>query len=264
MALPERVTPEQAAVVFRRAAELQAAGLHGGNEAVLDDVALEEIGREVGLSPASVQAALAELRSGIAPLQPGVRWGTVVRCRTIHGDRQRAVLFLDDQARQNMFTMAHREGDTASWAPDSGAAAAVVRGLRGRGRYPLLTLKELRADVTDVGNDVVRVCLEGTLRVPWRLLPLRSEAFALAGMGAGLFVAFGVGGAGSADWMLDATGALISITGAGVALHAYRGEVANAELALDNVLDRLTYATSGRTPWPLPPKPRSRAGRLTR
>src|SRR3954464_3683994 len=85
MALAERVTPEQAAVVFRRAAELQATGWHGEVEAVLDDTALEEIGREVGLSPASIRAALAELRDESVSFGPTVTWGTVVRSRTVAG-----------------------------------------------------------------------------------------------------------------------------------------------------------------------------------
>jgi len=45
VAPPERVTPEEAAAVFRRAAELEAAG--AGGEAVLELAALEDIGREV-------------------------------------------------------------------------------------------------------------------------------------------------------------------------------------------------------------------------
>jgi hypothetical protein len=250
MALAERVTPEQAAVVFRRAAELQSTGLHGETDVVLDDAALEEIGREVGLSPASIHAALAELRSEVTSSGPAVTWGTVIRCRTVHADRSSVVNFLDDQARQNLLTVVRQAGDTTMWAPTPGTAAAVVRRLRGRHRYPLLAFKELRANVTEPGTDLVRVCLEGSLRFPSGLLSLRSEALTLLGIGGGSFLAFGVGGLGHTDWVFDTAGALVALSGTGVGLRAYRRAIAKAEVALTDVLDHVTYGVYRPAPWP--------------
>ena len=54
MTLPDRVSPEEAAQVFRRAAELETAGIRGDSAALLDADTLEAIGREVGLSPAAI------------------------------------------------------------------------------------------------------------------------------------------------------------------------------------------------------------------
>jgi hypothetical protein len=251
MALAERLTPEQAAAVFRRAAELQAAGLRGETEAVLDDAALEDIGREVGLSPASIHGALAELRSAAATATaPAVAWGTVVRCRTVHAHAGEVAAFLDDRARQSLMTVVQHGGPTMVWAPPSGAAATIVRGLRGRRRYPLLVLKELRATVTEAQPELTRVCLEGSLRFPLSLLPARSQALAALGVAGGAFVAFGIDGTGHTDWAFDAAGALLSLAGAGIGLRGYRRAVAKAERALSGVLDYLTYGVDPPLWWP--------------
>jgi hypothetical protein len=247
MALAERLTPEQAAVVFRRAAELQTAGLRGAAEAAfddatLDDAALEEIGREVGLSPVSIRAALAELRSEVVAPGPAMNWGTVVRCRTVRGARVDVVNFLDDQARQNLLTVVRGRDDTTVWAPHSGPAAAVVRGLRGRHRYPLLAFKELRVTVTETGANVVRVCLDGSLRFPSGLMSLRSQAVSMLGIAGGALLAFRVGGLGHTDWTFDTAGTFVALAGTGVGLRAYRRAVGKAETALADVLDRATFA----------------------
>lgn len=46
MSLGDRVNPDEAAMVFRRAAELEATGGSGHGDGMLDDGALEDIGRE--------------------------------------------------------------------------------------------------------------------------------------------------------------------------------------------------------------------------
>jgi hypothetical protein len=240
VALAQRLTPEQAAVVIRRAAELETTGLHGEPHAVLDDAALEDIGREVGLSPASVRAALVELRNGITD-GSSLAWGSVLRCRTVRGERACVEAFLDDEAREGMLTLVRRDCDVTVWAPHAGATAAMVRSLRGRRRYPLLALKELRAMITEQAPGLVRVTLEGRLRFPLRLLSPRSLGFASAGIACGAYLAFWVTGAGSVDWALDATGALLSTAGVGVGVHGYRDAVTDAEFALAGVLDRLGY-----------------------
>jgi hypothetical protein len=241
MALAEPLTPEQAAAVFRRAAELQAAGVRGETDAVLDDAALEDIGREVGLSPASIHGALSELRNDALATGSAVTSGTVMRCRTVHAPTGEIAAFLDDQARQSLFTVVRPVGPTTVWAPPPGVAAAVVRSLRGRRRYPLLVLNELRATVTESESGLTRVCLEGSLRFPLSLLSARSQALAALGIAGGAFIAFGVDGTGHTDWAFDGAGALLLLTGAGIGLRGYRRAVARAEQALTGVLDYLTY-----------------------
>jgi hypothetical protein len=255
VALTQRLTPEQAAVVFRRAAELEAAGMHGDAQAVLDDAALEDIGRDVGLSPESVRAALVEMRHGLTEVQPPLAWATVLRCRTVRAERAYVEAFLDDEARENLLTAVRRDHGVTVWAPPAGAAAVVVRSLRGRRRYPLLALKELRATVTEHEPDLVRVALEGSLRFPPRLLSPRSIGFAAAGVVCGAYLAFRVDGAASLDWVLDTTGAALSAAGVGVGVHGYRDAVTHAEDALAGVLDRLAVGAHVISPTAAPEPP---------
>jgi hypothetical protein len=255
VALTQRLTPEQAAVVFRRAAELEAAGVHGDAQAMLDDAALEEIGRDVGLSPESVRAALVEMRHGLTDVQPPLAWATVLRCRTVRAERAYVEAFLDDEARENLMTAVRRDHGVTVWAPPAGAAAVMVRSLRGRRRYPLLALKELRATVTEHEPDLVRVALDGSLRFPPRLLSPRSVGFAAAGVVCGAYLAFRVDGAASLDWVLDATGAALSAAGAGAGVHGYREAVTQAEDALAGVLGRLAGAAHVISPATAPEPP---------
>jgi len=100
VSVPERVTAEEAAVVFKRAAELEAAGVRGEGTGELDARALEDIGREVGLSPASVRVAVSELRNGLLDPAPAVTWGTVSSGRAVGGSSADVVAALDDEARR--------------------------------------------------------------------------------------------------------------------------------------------------------------------
>jgi hypothetical protein len=255
--LAPRLTTEQAAAVIRRAAELEAASTHGDAHAVLDDAALEDIGRDVGLSPASVRAALVELRRGLGGAAPPLEWGTVLRCRTLRTDRACVEAFLDDEARQGLLTLVERDTERGVmvWEPHAGATAAMVRSLRGRRRYPLLALTALRATITQQEPGLVRVALEGSLRFPVRLLSPRSLAFASAGIACGAYVAFRVTGAGNLDWALDTTGVLLSTAGIGAGVHGYRDAVTDAEGALAAVLDRLAHGVHRLRPAQAPLTP---------
>src|SRR5690242_3953476 len=66
----ERWTSGEAQLVLRRAAELERRAPAGGDEGVSASE-IEELAREVGLAPAAVEQALAELRAGtLAPARP--------------------------------------------------------------------------------------------------------------------------------------------------------------------------------------------------
>jgi hypothetical protein len=79
-----------------------------------------------------------------------------------------------------MLTLVRRDRAATVWAPHAGASAAMVRSLRGRRRYRLLALKEMRATLIEQEPGLVRVALEGTSRFPVRLLSPRSSRPAAA------------------------------------------------------------------------------------
>ena len=254
MASPDRVSPEEVASVFRRAAELEAAGPRGESGGMLDDRALEDIGREVGLSPASIRAALVELRGGALTPGSAVRWGTVSASRTVVGVSHDVVAAIDDEARRNQLGVVRRVDDATVWARSSGTSATVARSLRGRHHHPLLALEELRATVVELPSPpgLVRVRLEGSLVVPWRLLSPGGQALAVIGVGGGLLLGLTnmESVAALPDWQFDLTGVLGAIAGTGVGLRSYRQTVVATEAALDTFLHRLAIGDLGS---PAPP-----------
>jgi hypothetical protein len=238
--LPDRVTPEQAAVVFRRAAELDAAS--GRRAGGFDDRALEDAGLEVGFSQASISEALAELRAGVLTPGPPATWGTVSSSRTVPGDPADLVAAIDHEARRNLLGVRHRVGDVAIWTQSPGTGAALARGLRGRRHHPLVALRALRATVDEVPSrpGMVRVRLEGSLIAPWRLLTHRAQTVATIGIGGGALVAVAAGVSWPGpDWPWDVSGALAALAGTGIGLRSYRRGLVTVETALDRVLDRL-------------------------
>jgi hypothetical protein len=239
--LPAGVTPEQAAEVFRRAAELEGAG-SGGDGPLLDDGDLEEVGREVGLTPASVRAALAEWRAGALVPGPEVRWGIVISARVVPGSTGDVLAVIDDEARRNQLGVVRRAAGVTVWSRAPGVSAAIARGLRGRRRHPLLGLGELRATVVEAsgGPGAVRVRLEGSLVPPWQLLSGRGRALATIGIGGGALMAFVAAGPWSLpDWQYDLAGSLGALAGTGAGLRSYRRGAAAVEAALDAFVDRL-------------------------
>ena len=67
-----RLTSDEVARVLHRAAELEALDDATGPVVAYDAAAVEEAAREVGLSPAAVRQAVAELRVGVLPTPPAV------------------------------------------------------------------------------------------------------------------------------------------------------------------------------------------------
>ena len=133
--------------MFRRAAELETAGIRGDSAAMLDADTLEAIGREVGLSPAVIHAALAEFQSG--GLRVADRDFDIVSSRVVPGPASDVRLSVDELANGNLLAMRQSRGETTAWTRQGGVGRAVLRRLGGRARYPLGAVGELRATVTD-------------------------------------------------------------------------------------------------------------------
>lgn len=193
MAEGDLVTTDEAAWVFRRAAELEAVSL-GGPEALLDERTLEAAGAEAGLSPASIRTALQELRAGalVAPEpvtdgRPGRR--SLVRTRAVPGPPAGVAQALDELARRNVLSVRRRRGTTAVWERRPGVGATCLRALPGRRARPLAAVGRLTATLGPVPGapDLVRVELRADALPVRRLLPLRTR------VGVGTGVATGVG-----------------------------------------------------------------------
>jgi hypothetical protein len=227
--------------VLARAAELQAAD-GDSDEPGLSDAQLVEIAREVGLAPANLRQALAEERSRLE--MPPVR-GVVDRVfgpaiaramRTLPGRPPQHMRALDAFMQQEEGMRIKRQfDDRLIWERAAGLTAHLKRtfDVAGRG-YHLTRAEEVSAIVVAVDAERTLVRLEASL-VQRRAVNM-SVGAALAGFGViasgalllipGLavvaavpVVAFGAGG-----WALA---------------HGHRRAVERAQLALEQVLDRL-------------------------
>lgn len=241
MALPDRVSPDEAALVFRRAAELDAVGTGLGEGLSAAD--LEDVGREVGLSPASVRAALAEVRSGAHTREaPSSRWGVVSGSRVVRGDSESAVNVIDDVAQHNLLTTRSRSGDAWAWSRHSGIGAALSRALVGRQGRPFLPLHDLRAVVVDQPGGTVRVGVQGRLLFPSRLVSGPTQLVVAVGFGAaaaGLGIAVPDPGLEVSE-LCAVTGSAATILGAtSVGVRSYRRTVAAMDAGLEQLFERI-------------------------
>jgi hypothetical protein len=238
------VTTDEAAWVFRRAAELEAVSL-GGPEALLDERTLEAAGAEAGLAPSSIRAALAELRAGAmavpepAPDEPAGR-RSLVLTRAVPGPPAAVQQALDDLARRNVLAVRRRRWPTTVWERRTGLSAACMRAVPGRRARPLATVGRLTATLGPVAGapDVVRVELRAELLPARRLLPLRTRA----GVGTGVAVGLGVAALAQAQTGPGVDDALFTLAGAGGAAWAGLVGVRAARDARDALGDALAYA----------------------
>lgn len=254
MAAGELVTTEEAAWVFRRAAELDAA-LPGGPEALLDGRTLEAAGTEAGLSVRSLRQAMEELRAGaLVPAEPVVdelpARRSIVRTRAVPGSPAAVMAVLEEVARRNVLTVRRRRGATTVWDRCPGPGAALRRSVLGRRSRPLAAVGRLSATLGPVPGapDLVRVELRADLVPARRLLRWRTKAGVATGVATGASMA----AAAVLTGVSGAPDALLVLAGAGGATwagaHGVRaGREARAELgdALAYALDRLEHR---RTP----------------
>ena len=200
----------EAALVFRRAAELEAAD-PGGQGGGFDLAALERIGAEAGLSPAAVRRAVAELRAGRLDTTAPAALTSVPRRavveRTVPVPEDVAAKRLEMFLRSQVLRVCRRRGTLTVWEPARGLGANLMRGidLTDRMRLGRVDGVELLIEPTDDGTTFVRVTLD-LARMHRNVV---SGRLAAAGMGvAGL--AAGLGGL-----LLGAPEALLVLPAAG-------------------------------------------------
>jgi hypothetical protein len=207
-----RLTTEQVATVLRRAAEIEAEveraeGRNGPDEA-LDAAAVEAAAEEVGLSPAAVRQAVAELQVGTLIPPAGTRAGVtraqgalpslrrttapshvVSEQRIVAAAPATALAILDGQLSRQMFAARRRSPDSAVFRPRDDLLAKVRRALD--------VVGHLRLDGVAGITIAATPCADGTLvRVEAEMLATRSSIVGgSAATGAATTLVTGVGGA---------------------------------------------------------------------
>jgi hypothetical protein len=195
VAAGDLVTTEEAAWVFRRAAELDAA-VPGGPEALLDGRTLEAAGTEAGLSVRALRQALDELRAGaLVPAEPVLdelpTRHSIVRTRAVPGPAAGVMAELEGLARRNVLAERRRRGATTVWDRRTGMGPAVRRAVPGRRARPLAVVGRLSATLGPVPGapDLVCVELRADLVPARRLLRWRTKAGVATGVATGTGVA---------------------------------------------------------------------------
>jgi hypothetical protein len=243
--------------VLARAAELQGGVTGSDSSDLITEAQILEIGKEVGLTPAILNQALAEERTRVhVPEERGffaqLAGGSFASAtRTIAGN-QRAILAEIDgwMQRQECLSVQRRFTDRITWEPQRGILATIKRGMNAGGRgYHLMRASQVSGTVLPVDENRVVVRLDADLGATRKT---RLEAGALLG-GTGLVGAAGLGFAltvASVPFILVAAVGALPIIAGGMAgyyvVGAHRNLLSSAQLALEQILDRLEHREMSR------------------
>lgn len=244
----ELLSEEEAALVFRRAAELEATSPAQRSSPGFDSTTLERIASEAGLSPTAVRQALAELRtgrlsakgSGVGRVGPG----QLVIERRLHVRRTAVADRLESYFKKQQFRICRRGGAFTVWEPNRSMNANLARGLDFADRMRLAKVDGLELLVQDDGESThVRIVLDiAKIRSGARFGSIAGPVIGAAGVIGG---AIGVGmGTPELLFALPATTA----TGAGLffgARSTYAKQVRRAVDAIELVLDELEHHRGG-------------------
>lgn len=237
--------------VLARAAELQnASGEDAERPETLTEAQIEELGKEVGLSPQHIRQALAEERARIQPIAitaSGVGYqlfgvDRVGAQRVVRGKPDRILAALDRwmQREEGLKTLRQRP-DFMIWEPSRGIFESVRR-VFGSGDFALVRANEVTAAVVPVDEEFALVRLEAVFAALRSDMASRTIAGTVFG-GAGTVVALVLG------VMAPVAVAPVVLLSAGSYYAARRTQqhaVHRASLTLEQALDRLERGESGQ------------------
>jgi hypothetical protein len=237
--------------VLARAAELQnASGEDAERPDTLTEAQIEELGKEVGLSPQHVRQALAEERARIQPVAvsgSGIGYqlfgvDRVGAQRVVRGKPERLLAALDRwMQREEGLKVLRQRPDFIIWEPSRGIFESVRR-VFGSGDFALVRSNEVSGTVVPVDDEFTLVRLEAAFS------SLRSEMGSRTIMGT-VFGAAGTGVALLLGVMAPVAVAPVVLLSAGSYYSARRTQqhaVHRAMLSLEQALDRLERTDSGQ------------------
>jgi hypothetical protein len=237
--------------VLARAAELQSAsGEEADRQDTLTEAQVEELAKEVGLSPQHIRQALAEERARIEPLEiPGAADGIAFQLfgadrvgaqRVVRGKAERVLSTLDRwMQKEEWLQVVRQRPDRILWEPRRGILGSLRRMLGSRD-YVLSRADDIAATVVAVDDNSTLVRLEARFASLRRTMAGQTAAGAVIG-GAGTGVAV----------LLNAMIPIAIIPVVGLSAIAYYSSrrtqfraVERASLVLEQVLDRLERGDS--------------------
>jgi hypothetical protein len=236
--------------ILARALELQAASANDP-EGRLTEAQLEALGKEVGLDPVNLRQALAEERTRsvvqvsdvglLASLYGGA--GAAAE-RTVRGTPEQVLKALDDWMQREESLIPQRYlGERIVWEARRDFVGVMRRGLSGRGHA---LVRATSVGATAVALDPSRVLVRLDAQLDGYRSVMAKQNIALTG---GSVVAGGVLAVLSFPvWAAIAPAAAVVPIAYAAARSSHARSVARAQLALEQVLDRLERGDAGRPP----------------
>jgi hypothetical protein len=238
--------------VLARAAELQGTAAIPESSDLISETQLLEIGKEVGLSAATLNQALAEERTRInVPEERGLiaqiaGAGYASATRTVAGNARDILTTIDTwMVRDECLQVQRRFADRITWEPQRGLFGKLRRtvNVTGKGFY-LMDAAQVSATVLPVDSSRVVVRLDADIH-PSRSRRVGASGFvgalglAVSGLvGLGLIIA-------NLPLLVAAGATVIPIAGSGIGAYqiakSHRNVLSSVQLALEQVLDRLEH-----------------------
>ena len=227
--------------VLARAAELQAGEADTG-DLTLTEAQIIDVGKEVGIPAKHLRQALAEERSRVAvPVERGriaaiFGAATVSASRTVRGAPAAIFDKLDEaMQREESLRVKRRFADRIAWEPRGGMATEFRRLMNVGGHgYRLARAEEVAATVIAVDAERSIVRLDASLvNVRKQRLVGGSGMIVASGVTTGILLALGVMAA------VAALPVAAGVVGGYFVARSHGPQVAGAQLALEQMLDRL-------------------------
>lgn len=235
--------------VLARALELQSSASIDA-DGQLTEAQLLALANEVGLDPINLRQALAEERTRVAaPIEKGMLatlygGANVSAQRTVRGTPALILKALDDwMQRQEGLGVQRYLGDRIVWEARRDFVGLVRRAVSGRG-HALVRASSVGATAIALDEQRVLVRLDANLVGYRTVMSQQNMGFTVAGIIAGGILS--VLHFPLAVVVLPAVAAAGG--GFGVARASHRDTVTRAQLALEQVLDRLERGEAGRAP----------------
>jgi hypothetical protein len=244
--------------VLARAAELQGAGAIPESSDLISESQLLEIGKEVGISPAMLNQALAEERTrvtvpeerGLVAQIAGASFATATR--TVPGTPRDVLATIDTwMQRDECLQVQRRFSDRITWEPQRGLFGKLRRTVNVSGRgYYLVDAGQVSATVLPVDSSRVVVRLDADIHAS------RARRVGMGGFLAGVgVVASGLLGLGLVvahlPLVIAAGAAVLPFAGGSLAAYrvarTHRSVLASVQLALEQILDRLEHGEVERS-----------------
>jgi hypothetical protein len=241
------LTRDEVAQVLHRASQIEAAADAPATGDHFDAEAVEQAAVEVGLSPAAVRQAVAELRVGALPAgdvpagrldRSRVATSRFVAQQRLVERRPEAVhAAVDRFLRSQMLELRRRSGDRSLYRPRRDLVASLRRGLDFAGAIKLDGIRTVSLLATPADERTL-------VRVEAELASSRANVVAgAAGTGAGVALLMGVGGALAAEPGLVIAavpaGAAVGAGGLRIAGGRWRQRRNDVDEVLAALLDRL-------------------------